>query len=304
MTTDISAGRVTTTDGLELSTRTYAGPAGAPTIVCVHGYPDNQSVWRPVADRLRDSFTVVTYDVRGSGASEAPPARSGYLIEQLNRDLLTVIDVVSPEEPVHLLGHDWGSIQTWAAVLGGIDASRLASYTSISGPSLDLAAAWLRDLTGHGVRGAAQRLRQMAESYYIWLFQTPWLPEAAWRSGLVDRLLAATAKVGRPAGVTEVPEVERTDRDRINGLELYRANILGRLRRPDPQRTDVPVQVIAPTKDLYVSVPLATQAPVGYARNLRIEQVDGGHWIVLDQPALIAGLVTSFVDGLATSGSR
>lgn len=272
---------------------TYAGPAGAPTIICIHGYPDNQTVWRPVAERLSERFTVVTYDVRGCGASDAPAERSGYLIEQLNRDLLSVIDAVSPGGPVHLLAHDWGSIQTWEAVLGNLPADRLASYTSISGPSLDLAAVWLRGLTGHGWAGARKRLRQLSESYYVFFFQTPWLPEAAWRTGVVDRLLAATAKVGRPAGATVV-EVDRTDRDRLHGIELYRANVLPRLRRPRPRRTNVPVQVIAPRRDLYVSVPLATESPLGYAEDLSVVEVDGGHWVVLDQPDLIAGLVGDF----------
>ena len=301
MSTDTSVRRVRTSDGLELVVETYAGPPGAATIVCVHGYPDNRTVWRPVAERLREHSTVVTYDVRGAGESEAPVERSGYLIDQLDRDLLAVIDAVSPDEPVHLLAHDWGSIQAWAAVLGNIEASRLASYTSISGPDLGLAGLWLKGLTRHGWTGARKRLTQLAESYYIWFFQAPWLPEAAWRSGLLDRLLTSTAAVGRPPGVTpeevaaEATGVRRTERDRINGLELYRANVLSRLRRPAPRPTHVPVQVIAPTKDIYVSVPLATEAPVGYATDLRIEQVDGGHWIVLDQPDLVAGLVRGFV---------
>ena len=53
------------------------GPSDAPTVVLVHGYPDTSAVWAPVAERLADRYHVVTYDVRGAGASGAPEGRGG-----------------------------------------------------------------------------------------------------------------------------------------------------------------------------------------------------------------------------------
>jgi len=283
--------RVPTTDGLELAVTEYAAPPtapDAPVVVCVHGYPDNQEVWGPVATRLARRFRVVTYDVRGCGDSDEPADRSGYLIPQLNADLAAVMDAVSPDRPVHLLAHDWGSIQAWAAVSGNIPASRIASYTSISGPDLDMAAVWLRGLTKHGLAGARKRLTQLAESYYIFLFQTPWLPEAVWRSGVLDRLIDREVR-----GAETVPE--RRERDTINGIELYRANILGRLGRPEPRRVTLPVQVIAPTRDVYVSTPLQTEAPQPYVDDLTVVEVEGRHWVVLQEPDRIADLVAGFI---------
>lgn len=269
----------------------YAGPPDvpdAPVVVCVHGYPDNQSVWAPVATRLSARFRVVTYDVRGCGDSDAPPDRRGYLIPQLNADLAAVLDAVSPDRPVHLVAHDWGSIQTWAAVGGNVPASRIASYTSISGPDLDQAGVWLRGLATNGLAGARTRLTQLAESYYVFFFQAPRLPEAVWRSGLLDRMLARELR-----GADGVPE--RRERDTINGIELYRANIMRRLGRPAPRQVSVPVQVIAPTRDVYVSQPLQTEAPVPYVADLTVVTVEGRHWVVLQRPDHIAELVAGFV---------
>ena len=42
-----------------------------PTVILVHGYPDNHEVWDGVVAQLQNDFHVVTYDVRGSGASSA-----------------------------------------------------------------------------------------------------------------------------------------------------------------------------------------------------------------------------------------
>nr|WP_309239886.1 alpha/beta fold hydrolase [Actinomadura sp. J1-007] len=66
-------------DGARLAVREY-GPAGGPVLVLVHGYPDEQSVWEPVAGILAARFRVVTYDVRGAGGSSRPagPGRTAW----------------------------------------------------------------------------------------------------------------------------------------------------------------------------------------------------------------------------------
>ena len=148
---DVRETRVTATDGLELAVF-ERGDAAHPTIVLVHGYPDTSAVWTPVADDLAADHHVVTYDVRGAGASGVPHATAGYALEQLTRDLEAVIRATSPDRAVHVVGHDWGSIQSWEAVTtlepaDGECAGLIASFTSMSGPSLDHVAAWLRSRT-------------------------------------------------------------------------------------------------------------------------------------------------------------
>ena len=132
---------------LAVTTRDEAGPK-APVVVLVHGYPDTSAVWAPVADLLATDYRVVTYDVRGAGASDAPADTAGYALDLLVADLVAVADAVSPDRPVHLAGHDWGSVQAWSAVTDPDTQRRFASYTSISGPSLDHMAAWLRARAG------------------------------------------------------------------------------------------------------------------------------------------------------------
>lgn len=67
---------VTASDGVRLAVHEHPGPAGAPVILCVHGFPDDHRVWDRAAARLaaQGRFRVVTYDVRGSGGSDAPAA--------------------------------------------------------------------------------------------------------------------------------------------------------------------------------------------------------------------------------------
>lgn len=281
--------RVTTSDGVALAIH-ESGPKDAPVIVCVHGYPDDASLWDGVRGLLDSDYRVVAYDVRGAGDSGRPRDRQAYRLERLAQDLRTVIDEVSPDAPVHLLAHDWGSVQSWYA-LSHADPPRVRTFTSISGPSLAQGNRWLaRQFSARSTwrRGAGQ----VADSAYIALFRLPWLPVAVIRLGLFDLAL-------------------RTDRSRdghrprradaVSGLEIYRANMRFGLARRRPAETKsapvgVPVMVLAPRADRYISVGLQTELD-GLAPDLRVHELDGGHWLPLSRPAVIAAPVREFIEG-------
>ncbi|HZE16446.1 MAG TPA: alpha/beta fold hydrolase, partial [Mycobacterium sp.] len=141
MTTTTQAVRTTVTasDGVPLAVHAYTEiDKRRPSILAIHGYPDNHHVWDGVAEILADRYNFVAYDVRGAGESACPADRSGYRLPQLSSDVGAVIDSLGVDE-VHLLGHDWGSIQGWAVVTDDSVMSRIASFTSISGPHLNYA---------------------------------------------------------------------------------------------------------------------------------------------------------------------
>lgn len=260
------------------------GRPGNPTIVAVHGYPDNHTVWDAVADLLADRFHVVTYDVRGAGASDKPRAVRDYRMLHLVDDLAAVVDSASPDAPVHLLGHDWGSVQSWSALNADRLAGRVATFTSISGPSLDSAAAWFRQAHRHP-RAA---LRQLAHSYYVAAIQLPLLAELAVRRGIVQRGVRA-AGGGSPRGPA------RGEPEAIYGLALYRANLFGSLTRPRPRPVQVPVQLVVPERDAFVTPEFAVESARPWVADLTVHPVPYGHWVMTARPALVADLVAEFV---------
>jgi pimeloyl-ACP methyl ester carboxylesterase len=266
---------VTSTDGVRLAVHESGNPSG-PVVVAVHGFPDNHAVWDGVAAELGSDFRVVTYDVRGAGDSDKPTGRAAYRIPQLGDDFAAVLDAVSPDAPVHVLAHDWGSIQLWQPLAEPRFAGRVATFTSISGPSLDHASAWLRDLTHAGAS-----VRQLLASTYMFAFQVPVLPEAVLRRAPVFRVAGGAF----PRGVA----------DKTNGINLYRANLISRVLRPRPRRLDLPVLVLAPVDDPYSRVATATQAPVPYVTDLTVEEIPGGHWVLAEDPALVAARIRAFV---------
>ena len=282
MTGNTAMWQVTSPDGVRLAVY-EAGDRAAPTIVAVHGYPDNHRTWGAIADRLSTDHRVVTYDVRGAGESDKPRGRAPYRISRLIDDLGTVLDAVDSKSPVHLLGHDWGSIQLWPALTDERLSGRIASFTSISGPSLDHAGAWIRDLREH----PRDSLRQLAHSYYMIAFQLPRIPEALVRAGVVERgVRKATGTAHGEHGTRD---------DQLHGIWLYRANALRRAGLPRPTRIEIPVQVIVADRDPFATPALAVGAPRRWVSDLTVHHVDAGHWVIHEDPDTVADLVRTFV---------
>ncbi|MEV8451085.1 SDR family oxidoreductase [Streptomyces sp. NPDC052095] len=289
------------TGGIELCVAEL-GDASRPTVVLVHGYPDSKEVWADVAAQLAERWHVVLYDVRGHGRSSAPkPLRGGFTLEKLTDDFLAVADAVSPDRPVHLVGHDWGSVQSWEFATVKRTEGRIASFTSMSGPSLDHFGHWIKQrMTRPTPRRVGQLLGQGAKSWYVYMLHTPVLPELAWRGPLGKRwprILERLEKV--PAG--DYPTASLPS-DAAHGAWLYRDNVRARLGRPrDDAYAHVPVQLITPTGDVFLSEHLYDQLELWAPRLVR-RSLEGKHWVPRTRPDQLASWISEFVAANETAG--
>ena len=90
------------------------GPPDAPlTVVFVHGYALSLRSFyyqrAALTEKFGDRVRLVFYDQRGHGRS-GPSVPGGATIDQLGRDLYTVIDAVVPTGPIVLVGHSMGGM--------------------------------------------------------------------------------------------------------------------------------------------------------------------------------------------------
>uniref|UniRef100_A0AAU2K3Y1 SDR family oxidoreductase n=1 Tax=Streptomyces sp. NBC_00049 TaxID=2903617 RepID=A0AAU2K3Y1_9ACTN len=295
--------RWVSTGGVELCV-VELGETGRPTVVLVHGYPDSKEVWSEVAERLATRFHVVLYDVRGHGRSTAPqPLRGGFTLEKLTDDFLAVADAVSPDRPVHLVGHDWGSVQGWEFATVGRTEGRIASFTSMSGPSLDHFGHWIKKRMARPTpRRAAQLLGQGAKSWYVYMLHTPVLPELAWRGPLGKRWPAILQRVEQvPAGSYPTASLPS---DAAHGAWLYRDNVRPRLRRPRPDAyAHVPVQLITPTEDAFLSERLYDDLEL-WAPDLLRRTLPAKHWIPRTRPDQLGTWISEFVTSREEPATR
>lgn len=74
-----------------------------PALVALHAGVADRRAWRPVAERLAGTATVIAYDRRGFGDTVAPPEDHSHV-----EDLAAVITAQAEAEPVWLLGSSQG----------------------------------------------------------------------------------------------------------------------------------------------------------------------------------------------------
>ena len=285
-------------DGIDLAVWQGGNPDG-PTVVLVHGWPDTHRLWLGVAGLLAPELRVVLYDTRGQGASPAP-AGADFTLPALAADLLAVLDAVSPDEPVHVVGHDWGSVQAWEAVCEPGAEERIASFTSMSGPNLDHLSTWARrQLAKPTPGGVAAVLAQAASSSYVPFFVSPLAPP-------VLRALASRPRWQRLVEAGEGRELPPEAHsptiadDMVSGLRYYRANVL-RGGRPRERRTTVPVLQLVLTRD-----PAIREASLHesdrWCDHLERRHLPHGHWAPLSAPEVVAEEVSELVRRVEDEG--
>jgi pimeloyl-ACP methyl ester carboxylesterase len=250
-----------------------------PSLLMIHGYPDDHRVFLAAIRELAPTHHVIAYDTRNAGASAVDPGTGDYSLASLVDDAFSVLTAVGVEG-VHLVGHDWGSIQGWAVVKDPRSAGLVRRYTSVSGPDLGHFSRWIRSrLRKPGSWG--QLGGQLLRSWYLAAFQLPVLPEAVWRLFLTRRF----EKMAR-RDLGDNP---------VRGLALYRSNLFLPRTRPvrtptGPRRVRIPVQVVVPLQDAFLS-PHLVEGLEDWVDDLTVVRVDGGHWWLASRRADFARLL-------------
>lgn len=270
------------------------GPVDGPTVVLLHGWPQDRGAWSGVTERLAvDDVRVVAPDQRGYSPRARPRARAAYRMPELVADVRELVLALGGS-PVHLVGHDWGGAVAWA--FAERHPELLHSLTVLSTPHHDAMAWALR----HG--GQARR------SWYMLAFQLPLLPEAYLRprlAGLLEGSGLPAQDARRYAARFRQPGAAR------GGLAWYRAlplgahplralrrragALTGRAQQPSPPR--LPRRITVPTTYLWGrhDPALGRAAAERTARHVgaayRFVELDAGHWLPETHPDEVAAAI-------------
>ncbi|SNT16751.1 alpha/beta fold hydrolase [Rhodococcoides kyotonense] len=284
-------------DGAELAVYENGNRDG-PTLVLVHGWPDTHHLWDGVVPRLVDRFRVISYDTRGHGQSTGTGTVAEMRLEQLADDFMAVVDAVAGSTPVHVLAHDWGSVQVWEAICEPGAEARIASFTSISGPSLDHLGTWMRRASTTP-KGLWQMATQLTSGVYTLFFMSGVLPRVAFRVFGRRWTWSLALRVFERVPSKNIHLADTLQQDMIRGLRIYRANIPRKILRPDERYTHVPVQLLVPKRD-----PAIRRASFdGIERWVsRVSRTDvrSGHWLPLKNPDFVATATASFIERISS----
>ena len=139
---------------------------GQTPLVMMHGYMDVGASFQFVVDQLADGPAgprcIVAPDWRGFGRTQSPPTDSYWFADYVG-DLDALIDRLSPDKPVDLVGHSMGGnvVMTYA----GVRPHRVRRLVNLEGfglPDLPAADAPKRLVTWLDELKAPQRLKPYA----------------------------------------------------------------------------------------------------------------------------------------------
>ncbi|WP_395659818.1 alpha/beta fold hydrolase [Nocardioides sp.] len=258
------------------------GPADGTPVVLLHGFPERSSTWRSVAPLLHDAgLRTLALDQRGYSPGARPRGRAAYRMHHLVGDVVALIDAVG--QPVHLVGHDWGSAVGWA--VAGRFPDRVLTWTAVSVPH---PAAFARAL-----KNPSQRRR----SRYMAFFNVPFVPElTARRAG--GRFDQSMRKAGMTADDVARFRTEIVDYGALrHALGWYRA-----LPMSKPGSTDfhvtVPTTLVWSTRDIAISREGVDGTAEWVSAPYELVVLEGvSHWIPTQAPEELANAVLARIAG-------
>jgi len=271
-----------------------AGPEGGDAILFVHGWPDSHDTWSHQVEYFSKNYRVGAIDLPGVGDSDAPSERSGYHIDNILPLISAAIKTLGGKR-THIVAHDWGAIISWVFASRPEYASQIASYTAIAGPHPGLARQnLLNKIKSLNPMKLLEVTRQMAKSWYIYLFQMPILPDFVLNN--FGRLVWPTGLL--KGGVPENdPMLDASNEDiariTVNPLNLYREMLQGKWIEA-PSRIDTRLQVIVTKEDLAITPELYDNVPE-VAPQAEMHYVDANHWVQRSHPQLVNELIERFV---------
>ncbi|SUE16367.1 epoxide hydrolase [Rhodococcus gordoniae] len=273
--------RITTVerDGLRFDIRDD-GPLDGEPIVLLHGFPQDSRSWDAVAPHLHAAgYRTFAPDQRGYSPGARPPRRRDYLLELLVDDVVALVEAV-PGGRAHVVGHDWGAAVAWVLAAHRPELVRTVTAVSVPHP-----AAFLRSF----VTGP-----QLLRSWYMLVFQLPWIPEILLgKETVARRMLSGT---GQPSAATDRDVARLKDRAAVRaGVNWYRAVPLSNPKWSFAKVT-VPTLMVWSDKDSAIG-PGGVEATARYVTGpYRRETLVGtSHWIPDEEPEKLARLVLEHV---------
>ena len=289
--------------GITLDCR-IAGAEGRPVMLFLHGFPEAAFVWDEMlaffSDPAHGGYLCVAPNLRGYAGSSAPSDVAAYRAKHLVQDLVALKDLLSPQQPLAcLVAHDWGGAVAWNMAnqhpelmcqLAIINSPHPGTFLRElqSSPEQQAASAYMNFL----IRPDAEVL--LAEDDYrrLWAFFT--------NMGAVD---------GPYAWLTEDVKAQYREvwsQGLTGALNYYRASPLRPPREADAAAAAITLpksmlEILVPTLVLWGMNDIAL--PPGlvdgledYIPDLRLQRIaDGSHWLVHEQPALVAQSLLAFL---------
>jgi pimeloyl-ACP methyl ester carboxylesterase len=291
------------TNGIELE---VIDEGQGPLVLLCHGFPELGYSWRHQLPALTAAgFRAVAPDMRGFGASSAPPQVEAYDVVTLCEDMCGLLDALGEERAV-FVGHDWGANVVWQMAVQ--HPQRVRAVVGMSVPFVPRAPA----------EPIPIMRRHLGEDFYIVWFQQPGVADEALARDV--RRTLTTARVWTAKWAEEQEDGQAPKRPpwlSEDELQVYveaftRTGFTGGLnwyRNIDrnweltaaigERRVEQPAMFLTGERDPVRNF-MPAEAMTGWITDMREQIVipDVGHWVQQEAPEAVNKALLGFLESL------
>jgi len=258
-------------------------------LIFLHGFPETAYLaWhKQIAYFSNMGYFVIAPDQRGYNNSAKFDSFMDYHLDYLGQDIIDLMDHYGREK-ASVIGHDWGAAVGW--YLGQNHAERLDKLVIINVPH---PAVMKRELY--------TSYEQLSNSWYIFFFQLPFIPEMkisrnnySWLTGVFTMAPKGTLSNSTIELYKSAWSVDGAAQGMVN---WYRAAITGQIfRRSTPKRIEnVPTLMIWGDQDRALKASMA-QPSIEMCDNGKLVTLEGiSHWVTHEVPEKVNSLISDFL---------
>jgi pimeloyl-ACP methyl ester carboxylesterase len=262
----------------------YVEAGAGDLVVLLHGFPEFWYSWRHQIAALSRHYRVVAPDLRGYNETEN---RGPYDTDTLQADVLGLISHLG-QARAHIVAHDWGGAVAWLLAMQHPEAVRTLTVCNIPHPAVFQKKLW-------------RSPRQLLRSWYVFLFQMPFLPQRIMAFNSYRTLARGLINDCRPGTFTRDDiraYLEAWRRQGLDGgINWYRALIRSPRRLPKPvPRVTAPTLLIWGEDDVALGKEL-TDGTEDYVDTLQVNYLPNtSHWVQQEEPEIVNRLILEHLD--------
>ncbi|MEH1933509.1 MAG: alpha/beta hydrolase [Nostoc sp.] len=272
-----------TTNGVKLH---YVTQGEGPLMLMLHGFPEFWYSWRHQIPEFAQDFKVVALDLRGYNESDKPNEQSAYVMDEFIKDVEGVIKALGYQKCV-LVGHDWGGAIAWSFAYTHPKMLERLIILNLPHPAK----------FSQGLRTPQQLLR----SYYVFVFQLPWIPELLLQSSdyqAIETIFKGTAVNKSAFSKADIDAYKdaAAKRGALTAMLNYYRNIFQqRMLNSNWGVLEVLTLMIWGENDTALGKEL-TYDTAAYVRDFQIKYIPNcGHWVQQEQPELVNHYIREFL---------
>ncbi|GAB1199960.1 hypothetical protein APSETT444_009319 [Aspergillus pseudonomiae] len=293
------------------------------SFLLLHGYPSSSYDWRHQITGLQNAgYGVIAPDLLGYGDTDKPSDLNAYRNKTMSKHIIEILDREGIDKAV-MVGHDWGV--GLASRLAMYHRDRFYGLVTIAVAYIQTGMHWdvdaicekTKSIIGyetfgywkwHGTEEAAEDCANHPASVFSLLYPND---PSLWKSDFAPT--GKAAEFVRSGRTTPLPSWYSSEEYAIHSgifaeggyagpLSWYKAAMRGvnlddEAAIPAEERLcPVPSLFVAAKQDYVCRADLQSASSRMTAPGGRIEEIDAGHWVQLEQPEVVNRLLVDFAE--------